>query len=514
VVTRDLAIRVSLGVALAAAFVCGGGGGIVSRALVDDDVPNVRRAFIDAVVSYDAEPGPDPELVPAPPGARGFAPATMVRVVLIDGAGIPTSRTMPRWDALCRGGLDVVVDVGFPTVSLPVQIALWSGLTQTQTGVLFHSGKPLVRALAEGAIPAQVPHSIAIAESHPYIVQSLGFATAEPPLGKLPDGWDVAWIDRALLAVTSDTRLAFVHILRVDTAGHKFGPSTAAWRDAAASADAILGRLIDAAAPLYPDALWLVLADHDHIAGGGHGGEEREIRQVRACFAGPGVVPRTGGPIHLVDVSVALADALSVRLPPAAKGRPIEAALAHPLDGDDAVPPLPLGRGVIALALIAIGVAITAWGMQRRWLLGPWWLPFAVGLLVIFAGTPTLSTPMIYKPQGRDMYMTYWPALAVLAVQLSFALPRLPPARIIAGLLGLPIAAIAALFTITGGWPIVVGGEAAPVVPRWTGWTSPALLIVAQGCGVVALGMFVSAITRAISSIRRRETRTPPASAA
>jgi hypothetical protein len=63
----------------------------------------------------------------------------------------------------------------------------------------------------------------------------------------------------------------------------------------------------------------------------------------------------------------------------------------------------------------------------------------------------------------------------------------------------LPIAAIAALITITGAWPVVFGGAAAPVVPRWTGWTSPALLIVAQACGVVAIGLVVTAI----SSTRR-----------
>ena len=43
-------------------------------------------------------------------------------------------------------------------------LALWSGLTQQQTGVLFHStGKPVPPPA--GAIPAQVPDAIAIAFS-------------------------------------------------------------------------------------------------------------------------------------------------------------------------------------------------------------------------------------------------------------------------------------------------------------------------------------------------------------
>ena len=157
-------------------------------------LPELRRAFIRDVVSTDAEPGPPPTLVPAP-GAAPIAPASHVRVVLVDGAGRGTSRMMPAWDDLCTRGLDLVVDVGFPTVSLPVQIALWSGLTQQQTGILFHAGKPLAHPLAT-SIPAQVPGSIAVAESHPEIIGSVGFALAEPPLGTLPVGWDTR-VDRS-----------------------------------------------------------------------------------------------------------------------------------------------------------------------------------------------------------------------------------------------------------------------------------------------------------------------------
>ena len=167
----------------------------------------------------------------------GVAPTAQLRVVLIDGAGIDTARAMPAWDALCARGLDLTVDVGFPTVSLPVELALWTGRTQQQHGVLYHAtGTPLPPP--PDSIPAQVPDAIAIAESHSYIVHSLGFPHTLPPTPAktLPDKWADTWVDTAVAAVGGPARLVFVHVLRVDTAGHRAGKRSTAWRDAAASA--------------------------------------------------------------------------------------------------------------------------------------------------------------------------------------------------------------------------------------------------------------------------------------
>ncbi|MBZ0235473.1 MAG: alkaline phosphatase family protein, partial [Deltaproteobacteria bacterium] len=220
-----------------------------------------RRDVIAAVIGNDAAPAAAPRFPQGEGG--GLAPAPYVRVVLVDGAGPDTARTMTAWNDVCARGLDLSLDAGFPTVSLPIQLALWSGRTQQQTGVLFHSGKVVTPPLGPAGIPAQVPGSIAIAESHPYIVHSLGFADTRPPLDKkLPEGWATRWIDEAIAAVASSERLVFVHILRIDTAGHRTGKRSPQWRDAAAGADHALARLV-AAGP--PDARWFVLSDHDHI---------------------------------------------------------------------------------------------------------------------------------------------------------------------------------------------------------------------------------------------------------
>jgi hypothetical protein len=413
--------------------------------------------------------------------------------VLVDGGGAETARAMPTWDGLCRTGIDLEVDVGFPTVSMPVQLALWTGLTQQQTGVLFHAGKPLA-APWPGSIPAQVPGSIAVAESHPEIIGSMGFAISEPPLGPLPAGWESQWIDRALAAVMSPARLAFVHVLAVDAAGHRHGPESPAWDAAAGFSDHVLDRLLAAGRVTHPSALWIVLADHGHVAGGGHGGDERAIRQVRACVTAPGLGTARGGPIHIVDLARAISAALGTTLPAEARGRPFYGALAAPLAGDDAVPVLPLGRGALAILIMVVGFAVTAWGMQGRYGRGPWWFPAAALCLVIVHAVPSLSTPMIYKPAGRDMYLAFAPAIVALAAMAALALRRAPAERVVPALLGLPLAALAALLTATGAWPILFGGETTPIVPRWTGWASAVMVMAAQAMGVVAIALLATAV--------------------
>ncbi|MEZ4400352.1 MAG: hypothetical protein R3B06_10060 [Kofleriaceae bacterium] len=449
---------------------------------------DARRAAIRAVVNNDAAPGAGPRLATGP--GVGLPPTPLTRVVLIDGAGRPTAAGMANWSALCARGLDLTVDVGFPTVSLPVELALWSGRTQQQTGVLFHSnGKPV--PVPRDGIPAQVPRSLAVAEASAYIVHSLGFAETEPPTPAktLPDGWAERWVEVARAAVASDRPLVFVHILRVDAAGHKAGKPSLAWTEAAASADAILGALVAAA----PTARWIVVADHDHITGGGHGGEARAIRIVRGCLAGPDVEVGHGGPIHVVDLARAIADSVGAHLAPDAAGRPLAAALAAPVTDAEVLPSLPVARVALAVLVLALGLGATAWGMRGRWWTGPWWWPVALVALLTLATTPSLSTPMIYKPQGQAMRDAFAPGLVVLVAWLAVAVHR-DWRRGLVAQLALPWAATAAVWLVTGAAWLAVDPTVCPVVPRWTAWLPPLTLMAASGAAAAGLVVLASAV--------------------
>lgn len=476
-------------------------------------LPQLRRELIADIVTWDAPPT---EPAPMPAGtAPGLQPAARTRVVLIDGLGADVAATLPAWSALCKRGVTLTVDVGFPTVSLPVEVALWTGLTQQQSGMRFRDRRPIVPPLAN-TIGARVPGSIAVAEYYGWIVRSLGFAQTEPaadpasPLKDVdPEGWKTQWEARALAAVTSPAPLAFVHILRVDTAGHKHGTG-ARYHEVAHEADAVLGRLVAAD----PDARWFALSDHGHLAVGGHGGEERHVRQVQSCIAGAGITAGSRATlVHVVDVARALADSTGTKLDPEARGRPYQAALAAPLERDQAVPAMPLGTGAAAIFVLVAGMALLTWGV-RHWWLAPWWFVAGCASLVIVRGEPTLSTRMIYAPEGRDMWLVWLPSLALAVAATVFGLRRTTIARVLAGQVALPIAAVAAAITACGAWPAVFGEDIAPVVPRYTAYLSPILLMVAHGCAAVALaGLATLVRPRSDRSAPAEPPRSAPAAA-
>ena len=109
---------------------------------------------------------------PAGP-APGLEPVRRVRVLLVDGLGAETARTLPAHNGVCRGGTDLAVDVGFPTVSLPVQAVLWTGRTQQQLGLLYRIA-PLATPPPQ-AVPVRRSRALAIAEDQAFIARSFGF---------------------------------------------------------------------------------------------------------------------------------------------------------------------------------------------------------------------------------------------------------------------------------------------------------------------------------------------------
>jgi hypothetical protein len=480
-------------------------------------VPGVRRWFLQDVITWDAAPT---DTVLLPPGiGPGMTPAPRVRVILIDGLGETAAAALPSWSALCKRGISLRVDVGFPTVSLPIQVALWTGLTQQQTGIVFRSDRPLVPPLTT-SIPAQVPGSRAVAESHGFIIRSIGFADARPAAidaahpAKDADieAWRAgAWLPAAREAVTSDARLAFVHVLRVDTWGHRKGGASAEYKQAASEADAILAELT----ALAPDARWFLLADHGHLDRGGHGGEEDFIRQVQHCIVGPDIAPATGGLVHLVDIARAIADSLGVHVASGSLARPLSIAMHIPLGDDDAIPRMALGTGALAIFFLALGIAASSFGV-RRWWLAPWWFIVACALLLIVRGEPTMSKPMVYAKEsildvfdtGRRLMLRSWlAALPLAALATWFGLGRTTLWRVLVAQLALPLAVLAASITACAGWAALAGVEVAPVAPRYTAYTSALLLITAHGAA--AVGLAVLARTARSAFGRRAPAETP-----
>jgi hypothetical protein len=373
------------------------------------------------------------------PQALEEAATHPVRVVLLDGLGIDTASTLPQLSKLCSRGREFEVDTGFPTVSLPVQHSLWTGLTQSQAGVKFVIER--LETPPTSSLPAALPDSIAVAESHVDIITSFGFAETLPVNEEAVDHeWrDQGFFDESLAALGSDRALAFVHVLRIDEVGHLAGAASPAYLEAAQQSDAWLEPWVAAA----PQARWLILADHGHRAEGGHGGRLDRIPRVRACLFGPGIeaAPRQG-PIHLVDLARELFRWSGYAPTAAHLGRPLDSAVSEYVEGEHTPSPEPL-----KWLLAALWVCAGLWGSFRRgegpW---PWWLPAAYLGFVTLVEVPSLSLPAVYPPVGRDLLVYGGLGWVVLLISLTLSKAEALPTVI--RQLAFPLALMGAAYTL------------------------------------------------------------------
>ena len=457
-----------------------------------------RKQFIASFFAQGPGGAPPPPLAAPPPpagAAAGPGPAPRVRVALLDGVDRVTADRLPSYRALCQRGLALTVDVGFPTVSLPVQAVLWTGLTQQQSGIEFVQAR--IDPPPPGSLPAQVPGSAAVSDTHPFISGSFGFARTWPPLETAKEDlavWKATGFPLVARAqVAGAAPLVFVHVVAPDSAGHGHGRDAPEFAAAAAAADRLLGDLLALDRAVHGEgSRWLVLADHGHRGPGGHGGAERDIRLVRACLAGAGVTAPAGQPpdppplVHLVDLSRALADSLGLAPAADSTGRPLGTALAAGSPAGATLPRPGALRWAIAGALLLAAV-IGSWlaAGWRAWRL-PWWWALAYVSVVSLETVPTLSTPMIYRPLGQTMYMAALPGLLLLAIVAGAAVRQTGPVRVALSQLLLPAAGAAAALVLCWRTP--------PLMPVWTAHLSLFLVLLFTGAAVVALAVLASLV--------------------
>jgi hypothetical protein len=421
-----------------------------------------------------------------------------LRVVVIDGLSRADAPRIGSLAQLCGEGAFLHVDVGFPTKSLPVQRVLWTGLTQQQLGDRGDNDEvpPPPGSFAAAA------RGVAVAEAYGLIARSVGFVEVAPPREadtaetRADPAAVTAWREHgfeqaAVAAVASPARLVMIHVLAVDEAAHAHGRRGAAYDAALARADHVLATIRAAA----PDAQWLVLADHGHVAAGGHGDVEDEVRRVLACWspAPPGVgADALGAGVHLVDVARWIADALGVPRDGLSVARSLAVAADHP--DRDATLPRPSALAIAgALLLVVVGLA-GAIGSSRTRYAALW--PLAVAaVLVLVWGVPSLSAG---PPSGVLAGLGALGAIA--AYGLETGVPRrstgVPPGgrtwggtgatACVATCLAAIAALVGALLVLTGVPGALLGGPPARL-PQWTALlaaSSRILVGAAAGCGI------------------------------
>ncbi|MCA9664040.1 MAG: alkaline phosphatase family protein [Myxococcales bacterium] len=423
-----------------------------------------RRSLLRAVLS----PG-EPRL-PAPRARPVSArPLAKVRVLLLDGLGRAQADKLPALRALCAAGVSLDIDVGFPTVSLPVQHALWTGLWQAQSGLLFVTRRvqaraPTIpaalaaaasRAAASDAGPAA--KAIAIAESHCEIAGSFGFVDLQcPPRGEPPIAPRVMLRD-SLAAVGSSAALVFVHLLAIDAVGHRVGSSSPAYARQAERGDALVAALSKARGA---GETLLVLSDHGHLPGGGHGGDEPSIRHVRCCAAGPGLSAGARGRGNMVDVNRLISDQLGLAPLARSQGRPLAKVLsdATPPAPPAVGPPLWARAGAFAALLVLVALVVLAWrrggGVVGALLALPWGV---AAILIAYAvrrgGLPSLSHSEVYPTFHAGLRPMLYVVLVALLLQL-WLLARHVGHLLAGALVAASLAAGAAVLLGASGWPL------------------------------------------------------------
>ncbi|MEO8551372.1 MAG: alkaline phosphatase family protein [Kofleriaceae bacterium] len=278
-----------------------------------------------------------------------------VVMIVIDGLGIDESH-LPFLDELRARGASTVAAVPYPTISRPNYVTLLSGVPPADSGV--RANRVPFPVAVDTVMDRVRAAQLRVATASDFGVmpnlfsrgtKTLAIRWLESPAThgtriSAPPGvtWPVdeairtrslqelAPVIAALGADDAAAGFAFVPVLvlDVDRAGHAHGIGPE-YRAAASEVDRML-RIAVGQLDLTRSTV-IVVADHGHVAPGGHGGPEREVAHVPLILAGKGILP--GAEAHgarSIDVAPTVAALLGLPGPGHAEGR----ALVELLDLD------------------------------------------------------------------------------------------------------------------------------------------------------------------------------------
>jgi hypothetical protein len=226
----------------------------------------------------------------------GVPQSKRIVLVIVDGMRADISRTaMPTLDTLRAYGTDVSLVAPQPSLSNPNWTTILTGASQTISGVTtnWYTGRvsaPTIMDVARSAgrrVAVVGPSDFA----ELYGVKPGPTVSLRPwPKGGYLSGTlvdDALRIDKA-----TDPELLVLHLPDLDEAGHAYGGASAEYRKVAGQIDADIARLVSG---LQADGTtFVIVADHGHIATGGHGGWEPEVVDVPGIFSGSSVILGSG----------------------------------------------------------------------------------------------------------------------------------------------------------------------------------------------------------------------------
>lgn len=280
----------------------------------------------DGVVSYES-PYTDLQLP-----ASGSGPAAVDRVVyiIIDGLRADAADSMSSIRALRGYGATFTLRAPEPSLSYPNWTTLFSGTTQDHHGVVtnWHEGAAPVETLFDVAERAGISYAV---------VGPSDIATLYPAATRASGSFFREWSDEYLSGTYVDETLDIskrvkpslivLHLPDIDEAGHDFGGTSPEYAQTVARVDSEVRRLVEGLQD--SRTAFVIVADHGHIATGGHGGWEPEVVDVSGVFAGPGI-SLTSGEARQEDVAPTVAVLAGLPVPRMATGQALESVFATP----------------------------------------------------------------------------------------------------------------------------------------------------------------------------------------
>jgi hypothetical protein len=281
-----------------------------------------------AVVRY-----PTPFALPLATGSASPPLAARVVLVVVDGLREDASWQMPALDGLRARGSSLVAWAGEPSLSLPGWTVIATGAPQAVSGVTtnWYRGPVRVDSLFASARRSGLRTAVAGTPGWADLFGPWVDEVREVPDPHYGDTDGIAAADAAVAAAAAGllqtpARLVVVHFPGPDVAAHSFGAASPTYADAVRKVDAHLAALARAAGP--QDVL-IVTADHGHLARGGHGGWEPEVKRVPVVLAGRAIRPGGRGPdVRQEDIAPTVAVLLGIPVPAHSMGRPLVEALA------------------------------------------------------------------------------------------------------------------------------------------------------------------------------------------
>ena len=265
----------------------------------------------------------------AAPPDRGPAerPDRLV-IALIDGLGEAPFGEAIQGTALGAFDWRATVDCGTPSLSRPIYHVLLTGVPQAVSGIRnnTHAGRARADDVAARVRDAGGTAGWAL-ETVPWFHDLFGAPEDayerlgdEPLLNPVTDRLDPpsppgrAKFEKMARVLEATPTMALLHFIGVDHAGHHRGTRSPQYRAAAAEAVSAIALLRDEQAkrPEGARTVWMIGADHGHLAQGGHGGPETEVRRTTWIGLWPAPRAQTGTlPTPQVDVPGVPADRLA-----------------------------------------------------------------------------------------------------------------------------------------------------------------------------------------------------------